>query len=151
MHFLELLLIALALGTDAFAVTLANGLAFSGDRLGKRMAMPVGMVTRPPGATVSGSSSRAQRSIPALPAVERVGILARGSSFLIFRVIRFFLSLPMDFYFMENVLRENGGKPRDIYSTPRRYRPRVKLSGGGDPSRWRRSRAEASSGVSVVK
>ena len=29
MHFLELLLIALALGTDAFAVTLANGLAFS--------------------------------------------------------------------------------------------------------------------------
>lgn len=41
MHFLELLLIALALGTDAFAVTLANGLAFSGDRLGKRMAMPL--------------------------------------------------------------------------------------------------------------
>ena len=29
MYFLELLLIALALGTDAFAVTLANGLAFS--------------------------------------------------------------------------------------------------------------------------
>lgn len=31
MYFLELLLIALALGTDAFAVTLANGLAFSGE------------------------------------------------------------------------------------------------------------------------
>ena len=41
MHFLELLLLALALGTDAFAVTLANGLAFSGERVGKRMAMPL--------------------------------------------------------------------------------------------------------------
>ena len=41
MYFLELLLIALALGTDAFAVTLANGLAFSGENAGKRMAMPL--------------------------------------------------------------------------------------------------------------